>query len=287
MCRLLAWVATHPRSAEEIIGTRELTDFTNLAHIHRDGWGMAWWSGRDPQATVPEIVHSTACAADDDGFRELTRQGEGDAGILHLRWATPGMSVTPLNCHPFWRDGLALAHNGGIYPLSRLHEILPPEWEAEVAGTTDSERYLLAVVAGRERTGKPVTDVLVDVVGRLYSEWMPSSLNALCLTPDSVLVVSAYDPQAQPPVASESADEYYALRYRESPEGVVVSSSGYAQPAADGWRRLDNMTLLEIRRTTATLSFHTLPFDAKAKAVAAGAGRRAVRTVATDAADRR
>jgi len=266
MCRLLAWVSRAPATMEEMVGRQDLAGFTALARIHRDGWGMAWGSGEDSGADRPDVAHSMLCAAEDPGFARATRSARGDAGIVHLRWATPGMAVTVPNCHPFARGDLAMSHNGGIYPLDRIGEILPAEWEATVQGTTDSERYVLAVVAGRQDSGKPVADVIVEVVGRLFSEWSPSSLNAICLTPDAVLAVSAWDPRVPAPALPESADEYYALRYQVTAGGVVVSSSGYPQPRSQGWRRLENMTMLEIRRNSVDLAVRALPFDPSAGA---------------------
>jgi predicted glutamine amidotransferase len=177
------------------------------------------------------------------------------------------MAVTEENCHPFVRGDFALAHNGGIYPMSRLHQILPPEWEATVRGTTDSERYTLAVVAGREASGGSVADVIVDVVVRLFAEWSPSSLNAMCLTPDSVVVVSAFNPNGQAPVPSQSVDQYYSLGYRESAEGIVVASSGIDQPKSQGWRLIDNMTAVEIHRRTLAIEYRAVPVEASAPAV--------------------
>lgn len=290
MCRLLAWVSTEPGSTREVVGARLLAEFTELARVHPDGWGMAWW-GDDPS---PSVFHSTASAADDPEFSSACATVTSDAALVHLRWATPGMAITVDNCHPFVRDDLALAHNGGIYPLDRLHQILPPEWESRVRGTTDSERYLLAVVAERQATGRPVADALADVVTRLFAEWAPSSLNALCLTPESVIVVSAYNPNVPSPQGPSGplsgdpgpggplsgdpgpsgqngsgtpADHYYALRYRQRPEGVVVASSGIDQPVKDGWHLIDNMTLLEIHRATGALSFRSLAVDRSFSAV--------------------
>ena len=273
MCRLLAWVSPQPYTAGEVGGPRVVSQFTDLARLHADGWGMAWWDGEPPPPPrsasnpSPSSARSTICAADDPAFTAALRSVRSDAGIVHLRWASPGMAVTEENCHPFVRGDLALAHNGGIHPMSRLDQILPPEWEATMRGTTDSERYTLALAAGREAGGRPVADVIIDVVVRLFAEWSPSSLNAMCLTPESVLVVSAYNPNAQAPVPSQSVDEYYALGYQEGAEGIVIASSGIDQPPSQGWRLIDNMTVVEIHRHTLAMEFRAVPVEAPAQAV--------------------
>jgi predicted glutamine amidotransferase len=248
VCRLVGWTAPAPapRSAAAALGPANLDAFVQLGCAHRDGWGVAWWPSEDPSDTSnlagPSIRHATTAAGEDPAFRQTLEEVTTDAGIVHLRWATPGLPVIAANCHPFVRGGLAMAHNGGIYPLDRVGEILPPEWEARCQGTTDSERYVLSVVAGLG-DDRSVPDVLDDVVGRLFSGWEPSSLNAVCLTADAMIAVCAYDPSPRPSLP-EPPEDYYALSWRADDAGVVVASSGIDQRPEDGWSRLDNMSML-------------------------------------------
>jgi predicted glutamine amidotransferase len=246
MCRLVGWTGRGPRSAAAALGADNLEAFVELGCAHRDGWGLAWWpaeeSGRpSPTIAGPSVQHATTAAGEDPDFRLALENVVSDAGIVHLRWATPGLPVIAANCHPFVRGGLAMAHNGGIYPLDRLGEILPAHWEEQCVGTTDSERYVLSVVAGLdERTSIP--DALAHAVGRLFSGWEPSSLNAVCLTADEMIAVCAYDPA--PRALPQPPDVYYALSWRADDDGVLVASSGLDQRPEDGWSRLDNMTML-------------------------------------------
>jgi predicted glutamine amidotransferase len=256
MCRLLTWVSRTPRTLEAALGADNLARFQELGRIHFDGWGYGWWP--EEPATAPEALRSTRPAAGDELFADAARTQRSDAGLVHLRWASPGMAVIAANVHPFCREDLAMAHNGGIYPLDCVGEILPPEWEVRAGGTTDSERYFLSVVAGRQDSGAAVADVLAAVVARLYATWSPSSLNAVCLTPESVLVVSAYDPNREIAGVPESPEEYYTLRYRADADGVVVASSGIEQSAEDGWRPIDNLTLVEIQRGSLEMTFRSL-----------------------------
>jgi predicted glutamine amidotransferase len=257
MCRLLTWVTRRPRTLEETLGAAGLAQFQALGRFHHDGWGGAWWPDVAP-GIGPDVLRSTRSAADDERFGDAARSVRSDAGIVHLRWASPGMAVVPANVHPFTRDDLAMAHNGGIYPLERVGELLEGEWETQAGGSTDSERYFLSVVAGREQTDAPVADVLAGVVSRIFAHWSPSSLNALCLTPDSVIVVSAFDPRVEMTAVPEPTEEYYALRYRADDDAVVVASSGIDQRPEDGWRSIGNLTLVEIRRGSLEMSFRPL-----------------------------
>jgi predicted glutamine amidotransferase len=256
MCRLLTWVSRSPRPLEAALGPARVAQFQALGQLHGDGWGAAWWP--EGGAGEPEVLRSTRSVAGDEAFSDAARSIHSDAGIVHLRWASPGMAVVATNVHPFGRGDLAMAHNGGIYPLDRVGELLPPEWEARVTGSTDSERYFLSVVAGQQETGEAVADVLARVVARIFARWSPSSLNAVCLTPESVVVVSAFDPRIKMIAVPEPTEEYYALRYRADADGVVVASSGIDQAAEDGWRLIDNLTLVEIRRGSLDMTFRPL-----------------------------
>ena len=75
----------------------------------------------------------------------------GDLGLVHLRWATPGLGIGHPNSHPFRFGPYTFAHNGAIHPQDRLGEMLPAEWEA-AARRDDRQRALPAahhVAAGR------------------------------------------------------------------------------------------------------------------------------------------
>lgn len=269
MCRLLGWTGTTPRSAAEAIGPDAFNAFVELGRLHRDGWGLAWWPTSPPtgsegptcpaadEPTAPAFVHSTTAATEGPELRRLGAAVTTDAGIAHLRWATPSMPVVTANCHPFVRADLAMAHNGGLHPIDRLNEILPPEWEARMDGNTDSERYMLSVVAAAEE-GRSVADALADVLPALWSGWTPSSLNAIWLTPNELIAVCVYDPDFASPELPEPADRYYRLSRRQDEHGVVVASSGFDQAATDGWSPLDNMTMLIAPRSGAPARIRNL-----------------------------
>ena len=143
MCRLLGYCATDSASLAAIMGEPGLRDFTGLSSFHGDGWGMAWYD--DGGLNVEK---SPQRAMDEPAYHELARRPLGDLGLVHLRWATPGLPVEARNTHPFRRGAVAMAHNGAIHPQDRLGELLPPAWERQLGGTTDSERYFLHVLSG-------------------------------------------------------------------------------------------------------------------------------------------
>src|SRR5258708_33703748 len=108
---------------------------------------MAWYEGAEP------VIRKSPLPADEPEFEKLARQPLGDLGLVHLRWATPGLVVNDRNTHPFNYGSYAFAHNGAVHPQHRLSEILAPEWEARVGGTTESERYLLLIMSKLQENG--------------------------------------------------------------------------------------------------------------------------------------
>jgi predicted glutamine amidotransferase len=258
MCRLLGWTGATPRTAADALGPDAFNAFVELGHFHRDGWGVAWWPTGAEAPPHPSVRKAPTVAGDDPAFRRAGEDLATDAGLAHLRWATPNMPIIAANCHPFVAGTLAMAHNGGIYPQARLNEILPAEWEARLVGTTDSERYVLLVLAGTEDGTRTVAVALADAITYLFSGWSPSSLNAMCLTPDALLAVCAYNPDTPAGHLPQAPDPYYRLRWRADEHGVVVASSGFDQPTSSGWATLANMTMLIAPRSGAAPELRSL-----------------------------
>jgi len=248
MCRLLGYCARDSASLAEIMGERGLGDFTGLSAFHGDGWGMAWYDDGGLQ-----VEKSPLRAADEPAYHELARRSLGDAGLVHLRWATPGLPVEAGNTHPFRRGSVAMAHNGAIHPQDRLGDLLPPAWEQQLTGTTDSERYFLHVVAGLEAHGGDMIAALDDTAARVDRLFSANSLNAVFLTPDALYAVCFYYPERIPHEAlarkghAGPTGNYFDVAYLETPDAVVVASSGWAQ---DGWVSLPNRHVLVVDRDT-------------------------------------
>ncbi|MDQ1663028.1 MAG: hypothetical protein QOJ68_3008 [Blastococcus sp.] len=280
MCRLLGWVARDGLSLRGVLGEESYVAFAQLSRIHADGWGLAHADGDDL-----EVERSTTNASRDPAFAAIATEVVARAAIAHLRWASPGLPVALANAHPFLLGQTAMAHNGGIYPFDRIDELVPAEWRSRLTGTTDSERYFVAVLAELEATGGDMTEALPRVLGRITEAFTPSSLNAMFLTPEALYVVNCHDESVRPDLplpdaqsvddmveAREEEAPYYDLRYRPSESGVVVASSGFAQPEGGGWRRMANNSLLVVNRSG--LEVTEIPMDVRigASAAAASAG---------------
>lgn len=216
---------------------------------------MAWTDGEQLRHTT-----SSRAAAHDERYHELAGEALGDAGIVHLRWATDGLEVAPENTHPFVEQGLALAHNGSIKPLDRLDALLTDTSRRRLHGTTDSERYFRLVLQERAG-GRSDVDAVQAAVHRLLEEFDQASLNALVLSPTHLIAVHA-SRTAPAPLADleelfpeltsaplDHVEAYFQMRYRQTDDGVVVTSTGLDQP---GWTELAHNSILVIDRHQCT-----------------------------------
>src|SRR5690349_19586512 len=195
---------------------------------------MAWYEGssREP------VIRKSPLRADEPEFEKLVRRPLSDLGLVHLRWATPGLAVNDLNTHPFRFGDIAFAHNGAVHPQNRLGEILPPEWEAQVAGTTESERYLLLIMSRLQPNSGNAVAAIADAASQIERQFAPNSLNAILLSPQYLYAISWHD-RAKVPAAKlrergyeDRPDEiacYFDLAYVARSDAVVVASSGWPQ----------------------------------------------------------
>jgi predicted glutamine amidotransferase len=262
MCRILGYSTVANASLAEIMGEPGLREFTQLSQFHGDGWGMAWYD--EQQAGMEK---SPLRAADEPAYAELAHRRLGSQGLVHLRWATPGLPVQTCNTHPFRRGTVIMAHNGAIHPQDRLRELLPPNWERQLTGSTDSERYFLHVMWRLGERDGDLIAALEDTADRIGQLFSANSLNAIFLTPDALYAVCHYWPERIPHAALAArgvegpTDSYFDLAYLEAADGVVVASSGWPQ---EGWTPLANHHVLVVDRAT-----H------QAKVVPLGSGRLA------------
>jgi predicted glutamine amidotransferase len=248
MCRILGYCARDHISVTELIGAPGLTAFTALSAWHRDGWGMAAQNGDGLR-----VSKSQRQACDDPDYLRLAGEPLGDTGLVHLRWATPGLAVEDRNAHPFVYGEFALAHNGAIHPQDRLAELLPPDWEQQLSSGTDSERYFLHIMSGVDANGGDVVKAVADTVRHISDGYTPNSLNAILLGPDALYAIAWHHPDRIPceSIRARNSPEvpelYFDLAYRQTPEAVIVASTGWPQ---NGWASLPNGAVLVVDRAT-------------------------------------
>ena len=244
MCRLLGWATRTPVTLHGLLGDDDLVDFTELSVKHGDGWGVARATGEGVK------VHKRPDAARASrSFGLWSRTHATDLGMAHLRWATMGLGVGIENTHPFTDGRVAFAHNGSVLSPASLDGLIDPALARLRRGTTDSERYFLAVLT-RMADGVPPHEALRDTADEIARTSPFTSLNCLLMTPDELIALCRYDPAGP---LEDKDPEYYRLRYRASDDAVVVCSSGWGR----GWQELANGDLLVVRRGTLALAIHS------------------------------
>jgi predicted glutamine amidotransferase len=255
VCRLLGYCSHERASLADLLGDQSLAEFTALSSLHSDGWGMAWYDGHEP------VIRKSPGRADSEAeYDKLAWQPLSDLGLLHLRWATPGLGINDRNSHPFRYGPYVLAHNGAIHPQDRLPEMLPPEWEDKLGGTTDSERYFLHLMWRLEERHGNMVAAIADTTADIERRYGPNSLNAILLSPDKLYAISWHDPAKVPDKqlrARGYADRpneiacYFDLSYRATASSVVVASSGWPM---SGWTPLPPKHVLVADRNTLQVS---------------------------------
>lgn len=260
MCRLLGYCSRDAASVGELLGTEGFGAFTSLSELHGDGWGMAWYAGARPASW-----RSPARAGSEPEYDKLAWQPLGDLGLVHLRWATPGLAVSDANTHPFHYGPYSFAHNGAIYPQGRLGAMLPPEWERQLAGSTDSERYFLHLMWRLAARDGDMVAAIADTTADLSQRYTASSLNAILLAPGALYAISCHD-RSMVPVAElaqlgragrpEEVAAYFDLAYRATAGAVLVASSGWPMP---GWTPLPSGHVLVTDRRTLATTVHPIP----------------------------
>jgi predicted glutamine amidotransferase len=238
MCRLLAFASIAPTTPEELVG-EDLRSFVSLSQEHGDGWGMAWYDG-DGELNVAKDVEA---AHTSDLLGKLSMTTETEAMLLHLRKASPGLSIVLENTHPFATERLAFAHNGWIRPIPDLEDLLDPEVRHKLRGTTDSERYFQLLLATLEEAGE-IERVLPPLLDRLRRDFRYNAMNFVLLTEAHLYAVCDYSPEA----AERRGDpDYYTLGYKAAERSVVVGSSG-CWGDRTAWRTLANHQALVVER---------------------------------------
>ncbi len=253
MCRFLAYVAHAPTPVAALVPAT-LAEFIALARENPDGWGQAAWHGDDVR-----VERSLLSAGDDPAFLEVANVALGDMGIVHLRSATPPLPVNLDNNHPFVRDGLVMAHNGAIFPHATMDDMLLPGTRHVPRGTTDSERYFLAIAEEIDRGADPVTAIR-RTVARILERFQPSFLNAFLATSDRLYAVQWHMPEPYREeyyrlFTPEVLKVYFDIRYALVDGGLVLGSTGWTQP---GWRTVTRGHVFEVTRGTLELTEHDL-----------------------------
>lgn len=265
MCRLLAYASRNDRAVTDLLGPEQFSGFCDLSRLHRDGWGMAWLASDGELHSARSVVS----AFEDDAFDPLARAPLGQAGFVHLRWATGDLAIAEENTHPFFVEGWAFGHQGEIPHQHRVEELMAPEWLARRRGTTDSELCFLHVLECIERTGDVIAGIRAASAG-ILAACGSASLNSVLLSSSSLIVIYGRGGLPSPrddllaavlrpeDVPLDHLEAYFRLRYRRTAGALTIGSSGVP---GDGWLDIPEDSIVHVDLSDLAMTVHPLDVE--------------------------
>jgi predicted glutamine amidotransferase len=239
MCRLMAFSSLNETSVPSFMGSA-FQEFVELSKVHHDSWGLALSS-----ASGATLTKKAETAALSSSFQETINSEQSRGGLLHFRWASPGLPVTETNAHPFTHKDIAFIHNGALSPYDAVKSLVAPKFAPLQKGNTDSEQFFLYLLTEIENTG--FVEGVKKAIKNIKENFTYSSINSMIINSEYLIVTSEHDPGNKPDWADEI---YYELRYRLDDSGIAVASSGWNQ---EGWSLMKNHQMLIVNRKTLKL----------------------------------
>ncbi len=192
------------------------------ARVNADGFGFGWFAEDDNA-----VVYRRADPIwQDPNLVELARNLYADLWLAAVRSASPGFGGDVVNAQPFALGELLYSHNGlieGFRPGIRrqIQNIIEPEVEADILGTTDSE-HLFALMRQYllDDADLSLEGAMIEAFSTIES-WLGSdrALLNVILTDGERLVASRHA------VNDASPSLYYTSDDDSFPEGAVVIAS--------------------------------------------------------------
>ncbi|NDF03443.1 MAG: hypothetical protein EB067_08575, partial [Actinobacteria bacterium] len=145
----MGYVSPNKTSFPAIVGDY-FSDFVALSSVHCDGWGL---STVDQSGSRIVLNREVEAASASSTFDATVAKNVADGALLHLRWATKGLSISENNTHPFFYGDYSFIHNGSIFPPDVIAPFIDPKFNSLIVGETDSERYFYLVMTEVEKLG--------------------------------------------------------------------------------------------------------------------------------------
>ena len=271
MCRLLGYAtAGFNLSLDTILGERGACAFRDMSRIHNDGWGCAALynppetpgvddGGAPSPETGTKLYKTTVAALYDPLFDELASEPVRGA-LWHLRLASSGLPLIMENQQPFFANGLSFIHNGDISDSHGRNIVDNKQYPVNhstflsTGGRSDSAIFF-SIILEYVAFGYELDEAVAQAVRELRRAYPKASYNCMIQSQDQFIALNAAGRERTSSRIVEiyeeygegaKAADYRVMRYRALADeqgaaaGVVVASSGFYQPEADGWRELGN-----------------------------------------------
>jgi len=274
---MVGWVSTVPVTARALLGDVAIERLRALSAVHCHGWGVVW---RDSSGLG--VHRATGPAGDDPDFGRIVDELAVTSALLHIRMGTPGYGRQWADTHPFTDGAWAMIHNGAVHPIDEVDKLLTPDSPRRPLGSTDSERWFLALRDETDR-GRSIPHAVATVIERANSAGLrSSSWNSMLLGPDAMYLVNHHDHALLPTDIALWPDEvppelvcwppYFDLRVRQRHGASAVISSGIVDDVAD-WALLPNHSVSQLPLAGGPLRTAVLDGRAARPAASAPANR--------------
>jgi predicted glutamine amidotransferase len=238
MCRLMGYVSQAESSFPAQVG-KDFAEFIALSSVHCDGWGL---STNDRHQGHTVLEKKVEAAVESATFQKIVAENAADGALLHLRWATKGLSISENNTHPFVYGDYSFIHNGSIFPPDSIFDLIDDKFKKLIIGETDSERYFYLMMGQIEKLG--LKEGIKKTLALIKENGKTTSLNFMLMNNETFVVGSEHDSAKKPEWAP---DDYYVIKYKKNDDGVLFASSGWNQP---GWQVLENHHMALINRSS-------------------------------------
>ena len=241
-CRLDAFLTAPEHSL--VVQSHAAREFERTL-VCADGYGFGWFnddrSGGHYRSTLP--------IWQDPNLAPLTNALTRRIWVANVRSATPPLPVSHENTHPFQADGLLFSHNGYIERFlctvrPRVRQLLPPDLDATVTGSSDSE-LLFALVRRQWRITDSDLPGAVRQAFKVLSNLLPGDadalLNVIAATPDEI-VATRYAIGSRP-----SPSLYTAADHGAFANGRLVASEPFDGDAS--WEPVPAGRLVVLTKT--------------------------------------
>lgn len=271
MCRLLGYATAGVNtSLHEVLGVEATAQYRSLSEIHNDGWGASLvneperqageYDGGEPTPETGTAIYRNTISAQYDPLFDDLADIPARGALWHLRLASSHLPLILENQQPFYASGLSFIHNGDIsdskgvnivnnvdYPISR-------NLVRSTGGRSDSALYF-AVILEYLGFGFDLPQAVAQAVRELRSAYPLCSYNCMIQSEDQFVALHACGREGTPERVRDvydqygraaDAENYRLLRYRAVQDtdgndcGVIVASTGFAQPESEGWKALEN-----------------------------------------------
>ncbi len=246
MCRLLSLVSPHPNTVYEWIYTAEnpLVEIARPGYKgesykgHRDGWGIAWYIRKGYMMVKEPIAIFESSIANN-----IISQAISNIILLHVRYATEGLSRTYVNTHPFTFKLYTFIHNGEL-KRDLILSLIPNEFREYIYGATDSEAFFIYLIS-RIMASRDMATALVESLSTLVD--IGDGLTISDIGPSLNFVLSDGDRVYAFKWRLKDDDTHYSLYYRELDDGGFLVSSEPLDKSRD-WISFRNGQLIIVDR---------------------------------------